>query len=190
MAAKKIYRTLLIVLITAICLCAIVLLGLYQDYRKKEIGLQIGCITSEQDLKIVRSFCKSLLFYAPWTKKQLDEINTYSTVSIAIQEASRSPKLAEEYLRLFLKRGANINAQSQMGLRHQSDGTAIPSGLTALHMAAMRGSLEEVTLLLKYGADSNIKDERGRTAIDLAEIGAKKSPDNESYRKVLAILRK
>lgn len=42
-------------------------------------------------------------------------------------------------------------------------------GQTAMHMAAYNDDIEGVKLLLCYGADKNIKDEDGRTALDCAK---------------------
>ena len=41
---------------------------------------------------------------------------------------------------------------------------------TALHSAAQYGHLEEVQLLLKHGADPNIKNCREETPLDLASL--------------------
>jgi len=41
-------------------------------------------------------------------------------------------------------------------------------GLTALHQACCEGNDEAVQLLIHYGADVNIADVRGRTALHLA----------------------
>ncbi|XP_067632997.1 G patch domain and ankyrin repeat-containing protein 1 homolog [Eurosta solidaginis] len=43
-------------------------------------------------------------------------------------------------------------------------------GWTGLMMAACEGAIDTVRLLLQLGADKNIKDKTGRTALDLAQI--------------------
>lgn len=47
-------------------------------------------------------------------------------------------------------------------------------GQTAMHMAAYNNDIEGVQLLLRYGADKNIKDECGQTALDCAKDVAAK----------------
>ncbi|EHA20566.1 hypothetical protein ASPNIDRAFT_190840, partial [Aspergillus niger ATCC 1015] len=44
------------------------------------------------------------------------------------------------------------------------------NGRTALHIAAARGSIEDMVLLLENGADVNISSAEGLTALDLAAI--------------------
>ena len=41
-------------------------------------------------------------------------------------------------------------------------------GITPLMMAALRGNLEVVKVLLAAGADVNMKDHKGKTAVDYA----------------------
>lgn len=48
-------------------------------------------------------------------------------------------------------------------------------GQTAMHMAAYNDDSEGVQLLLRYGADKNIKDEGGQTALDCAKVADAKS---------------
>ena len=59
--------------------------------------------------------------------------------------------------RLLLDKGANVNAKENK------------DGQTPLHRAATRGHANIVEILLARGADTNAKDHRGRTALDLAE---------------------
>lgn len=44
----------------------------------------------------------------------------------------------------------------------------LQSGQTALHLAVQHGRVVMVRLLLSYGADANIQDERGSTALMIA----------------------
>ena len=43
------------------------------------------------------------------------------------------------------------------------------NGRTALHWAALHGKIQVVEALLNAGADKAVKDEDGRTALDLAQ---------------------
>ena len=57
---------------------------------------------------------------------------------------------------LLLHRGADVNKRS--GLTQS----------TALHMAAQYNNTDVIEVLLKHGASTNIKDDEGRTPINLA----------------------
>ena len=61
-------------------------------------------------------------------------------------------------LNLLIANGANVDAQNEFKS-------------TALHCAALTGQASMIESLLKAGADASIKDENGRTALDLAERG-------------------
>jgi hypothetical protein len=71
---------------------------------------------------------------------------------------------AEELLR---DKGADPNA-------------AYEDGTTGLHMAALNNSAEWASLLLRYGANKELKTERGATALDFAK--------NESYHAIIDLL--
>jgi rhodanese-related sulfurtransferase len=58
----------------------------------------------------------------------------------------------------LLQKGARINAASRWG------------GTTALHEAVMYRNYEAVQTLLKAGADSSIKDEDGKTPVEMAQF--------------------
>ena len=63
-----------------------------------------------------------------------------------------------ELLALLLERGADINAQS-------------PNGSTPLMMAARFGTEDSIKLLVKKGADKNLRNDRNLSAADLARNG-------------------
>lgn len=64
----------------------------------------------------------------------------------------------------------------------------------SLDPGRIAGSPEGVSFLLKYGADTAVKNDRGQTPLqtplDIAEAKCQKLPGNESYRKIAALLRK
>jgi len=86
-------------------------------------------------------------------------------VSIPVEYSKDDPSLALRQacamndipnIRCFLKNGAEINSQGAK------------SGRTALHVAADKGCLEAVALLLNYNANFLIKDVEGKTSQELA----------------------
>jgi ankyrin repeat protein len=62
-------------------------------------------------------------------------------------------------------------------------------GRQALRLAAQNGRPKSVRRLLEYGADPNLKDPRGRTALDLCQPG-NRYLDNPGHAEVDAILRR
>ena len=80
---------------------------------------------------------------------------------------------------LLLAHGADINAQVTGTKTYSMRIARAPSsteGMTALHVAAQKGRLDEVRYLLDKGAKIDIADSSGRKPIDLAGAGSKKAP--------------
>ena len=67
---------------------------------------------------------------------------------------------ARPTVNLLLQRGAKINSRGF-------------EGHTALHETAFYNRLEMAELLLSNGADPNLKDDNGKTAMDLAYLAGK-----------------
>ena len=67
---------------------------------------------------------------------------------------------ARPTVNLLLQRGAKINSRGF-------------EGHTALHEAAFFNRLEMAELLLSNGADPNLKDDAGKTPMDLAHLAGK-----------------
>lgn len=63
----------------------------------------------------------------------------------------------QEMVALLLANGARVNEQAQIG------------GTTLLHVAAYRGDLEIVSLLLQHGADKQARMTSGERPVDLAQ---------------------
>lgn len=99
----------------------------------------------------------------------LDDVGSNQWTPLMMAVEGDQPKTLE----LLLKNGANPNKQSGI------------DGFTALHLAidyAMDGMIQNnksrpypepiecIRILLKYGADKNIKDYKGRTPLDLYPI--------------------
>jgi ankyrin repeat protein len=76
---------------------------------------------------------------------------------------------------LLLEHGADVNAQVTGTKTYSMRISRAPSsteGMTALHVAAQRGNLDEVRYLLEKGAKTDLLDSNGHKPIDLAGAGA------------------
>ena len=72
---------------------------------------------------------------------------------------------------LLLEHGADVNAQVTGTKTYSMRISRAPSsteGMTALHVAAQRGNLDEVRYLLEKGAKTDLLDSNGHKPIDLA----------------------
>ncbi|GJC91680.1 pfs domain-containing protein [Colletotrichum higginsianum] len=61
--------------------------------------------------------------------------------------------------------------------------------MTALHLAAQRGEHSVVETLLRYGADPNLGDKRGKTALSEAINRAVESYPDHSQETILSLVR-
>ena len=76
---------------------------------------------------------------------------------------------------LLVEHGADVNAQVTGTETYSLRVSRAPSsteGMTALHVAAQKGRIDEVRYLLAKGAKPDLLDSKGRKAIDLASDGA------------------
>jgi ankyrin repeat protein len=84
---------------------------------------------------------------------------------------------------LLLEHGADVNAQvtgTQTYSLRISRAPSATEGMTALHVAAQKGRVEEVRYLLAKGAKTDIPDSAGHKAIDLAGAGGGQSAATSS----------
>jgi uncharacterized protein len=80
-----------------------------------------------------------------------------------------------ELMELLRQHGADVNAQVTGTQTYSLRIGRAPSsteGMTALHVAAQKGRIDEVTYLLEKGAKIDLVDSSGRKPIDLAGTGA------------------
>ncbi|MDG6894308.1 ankyrin repeat domain-containing protein [Volucribacter amazonae] len=75
-------------------------------------------------------------------------------------------------IKVLIEYGINIDDQGDLGY-------------TAIHYACINGYQDIVELLLFYGANPNIKDEFGQTALDIAF-----SSNEHNKKKIISILKK
>ncbi|TQN71668.1 putative ankyrin repeat protein, partial [Colletotrichum shisoi] len=90
--------------------------------------------------------------------------------------AIRMMHSAQESVQLLLEKGADVNCQ-------QDD------GMTALHLAAQRGEHSVVETLLGHGADPDLGDKRGKTALSEAINHAVESYPRRSQETILSLVR-
>jgi ankyrin repeat protein len=79
---------------------------------------------------------------------------------------------------LLVQHGADVNAQVTGTKTYSMRVSRAPSsteGMTALHVAAQRGTTDVVRYLMEKGAKTDLADSSGRKPIDLAGAGARQS---------------
>ncbi len=81
--------------------------------------------------------------------------NAMRVMALHSAVAHRDIDRAIQMARSLLEKGAEVNAKQS-------------GGFTALHEAALRGNIELTSLLLRWGADPSIKDDEGKSPIDIA----------------------
>lgn len=93
--------------------------------------------------------------HKPYTIEQLEEMSSNELGHVLSIEAFKSsPDL--DLVKLVIEFGAELNYKSQYG------------HYTSLHLAAMRGNITLVEILLRAGASKKIKDRIGKTPWDVA----------------------
>jgi uncharacterized protein len=90
----------------------------------------------------------------PEAAQQLVKLRGYEFDEKSFHAAARASDMMA--ITAFLDGGINVNAQS------------VPDGRTALISAAARGDLQVVKALVERGADVNVKDNKGYTALNHA----------------------
>ena len=151
--------------------------GLYAAivYRASgyEPALLLGCIEAESGWRAWT--CEQVLRHASLTPEQVRDLNAEAGAKYPV--SINAPKKAEEMLALFLSRGVDINAGHRQG-----------KNWTALHLAAMSDPPAKVALLLKYGARTDVRDEDGRTPLDLARRSQSRYPNNPYIAEKIRLL--
>ena len=133
----------------------------------------ISCINVEAPW--VAWTCKQVLRHASLTPEQVRDLNAEGGALYPV--LMKAPKEAEEMLTLFLSRGVDIDA-----------GNRQVRGWTALHAVSMGDPPAAVALLLKYGARTDVRDEDGRTPLDLARRSQSRYPDNPHIAETIRLL--
>lgn len=132
--------------------------------------------------------------------KEIVKILIDSGADVNIQGESNRPPLFwpivngnKEIVQILLNNGANVNVQDssyrtpfQWAVTYNREGIAIllintkgENGWTPLHWAVHNAKTSMVRLLLKKGARVDIKDDQGKTPVDIAQECAKQSPNHK-----------
>lgn len=105
--------------------------------------------------------------------KQLETFKGYTPLHLAVENENLN------IMQLLIENGANVNANTT-GYKQ-----------TPLMFASILGCYDLVVALIKSGADKNIKDEMGCTALDWAKNYKNESfnmPKEESFLKIIKFL--
>ena len=145
----------------SLCLGGIYAAIVYTTLDEDPIAL-ISCIDANARWRAWT--CKQALRYASFTPDQLSELNSRAGAQYPVM--MDDPTEAEEILAIFLSRGVDINAVNQQA-----------NGWTALHIV-VGDQPEKVDLLLKHGARTDIRDQDGRTPLELARYAQQRRPNN------------
>lgn len=107
-----------------------------------------------------------------WTALMIASVKGYTDVARLLLEHGAEPNSADVYKWTPLMRAVYENRLSIVRLLSDHRDIRVnqrgENGVTALHIAALRGSTESVGVLLAHGADPGIQDDSGRTALDFA----------------------
>ena len=94
-------------------------------------------------------FAEWYLFHFRGTPEDLNDLDKSTGLSFVIRD--------EELLRFFIKKGVPINKVDYQGF-------------TPLHAAIIQNLPGSVKILLEHGADPNLKDSGGRTALEVGKL--------------------
>lgn len=119
--------------------------------------------------------CEQVLRHTSFTPAQVNEFNANAGARFAI--AMNDPVKAEEMLSLLLARGVDINA-----------GDEKTEGWTALHGAVAGREVNNVELLLKYGARPDSREKNGLTPLDFARRIQRKYSSDPATAEVVRML--
>lgn len=108
-----------------------------------------------------------------WTALMIAAVKGYADIGRLLLEHGAEPNQADIYLWTPLMRAVFEERLQMVRLLARHQRTRVnqrgENGVTALHLAVVKGDVDSVKLLLAQGADPDIKDDSGRTALDFAK---------------------
>lgn len=108
-----------------------------------------------------------------WTALMIASVKGYVEVAGLLLSHGADPNQGDVYSWTPLMRAAYENRPEIVELLAKRDNTRVnqrgENGVTALHLAVLRGNADTVKLLLAQGADPAIKDNSDRTPLDFAK---------------------
>ncbi len=104
---------------------------------------------------------------------QVDAPDSYGMTPLMYSAVNQTTNQAYKPLKLLLRHGAGVNFEGS----RRSHGSHVCGGV---------GQLPYLIRLLEAGADSELRDEYGRTAYDIAISG----PDSRRHRKITELRRR
>ncbi len=127
-----------------------------QDLKATNILLNTGKIDVKNYNNVIRLACL-------YQNVEILKLLVSYKFPLKFDEANSSPLIAacsfgsKEIVEYLISIGANVNIQAEI------------DGITPLMLAVGGGEIEKVKILLRNGADKNIKDKNGKTAIGYLE---------------------
>jgi ankyrin repeat protein len=106
---------------------------------------------------------------------EVDAQNSYCSTPLSL--ASRGCHDDPRVVRLLIERGADPNPRGSKGFKRGS------KGFTPLHYALERGTIEIARVLIEHHASVEVKDDEGRTPLDVAS-----EERREEIKKTLSLL--
>lgn len=126
--------------------------------------------------------CEHYFYRYHPTRQEVNELNSAAGARFAFE--ARNEDEARRQLKRYLEAGVDINAVDKQTVPVEQ---GMSSMSTALHQAVLGSHVMEVRVLLDFGASKDIRDAKGRTALDLArEVRMKRpSPDSDQIVRML-----
>jgi len=135
--------------------------------------LQIACIDSERPA--VAWPCAQVLRHLPLSAEPVRALTLVAGISapLGLKNAALSHELAAS----FIRQGVDVNATDLQSL-----------GFSALHGAVLARDLPMIARLRKLGARLDVRDDQGRSVLELAQLLAARHPGDPLRAAVLQAL--